>query len=264
MVAMGLLDGRVVLVSGCGPGLGRSVAAAALREGACVVLGDLEGGRAASIRAELDPGEARSLVAPLDIRSEASCEALVAEAEARFGRLDGVVHVAAIDHLVGGLLEGALDDWDRVADVNVKGTLRMTKAAVRLLERQGGSVVVIGTVGVVRPRAGMLRFAYSMSKGALLTAVRYLARELGPKRIRVNTVAPGFKRGPVLEAWAQEESAKRGVTPEALLAGFAGESSLGVLASDDDIANAVTFFLSDWASKVTGQLLYVDAGSYLG
>ncbi len=260
----GLLADRVVLVSGVGPGLGRAVAAAALREGARVALGDLDAERARGIARELDPDGARSLVFPLDITSDAACTAFVARIEARFGRLDGVVHVAALDHLVGGLLEGGLDDWDRTAQINVKGTLQMTRAAVPLLQRSGGSVVVIGTIGVVRPRLETLRFAYAMSKGALRTAVRYLARELGAHRIRVNTVAPGFKWGPVLEAWANEQAARRGVPLGEVVAGLERETALGSLASDDDVANSVVFFLSDLSAKVTGQILYVDAGSYLG
>ena len=261
---MGLLEGRVVLVSGVGPGLGRSVAAAALREGARVALGDLEGERAAAIRDELDPDGTRSLVTALDITRDESCRAFVDTVKAHFGRLDGVVHVAAIDHLVGGLMEGGLDDWDRTASVNVKGTLQMTRAAVPMLQERGGSIVVIGTIGVVRPRAEMLRFAYAMSKGALVAGVRYLARELGRHQIRVNTVAPGFKWGPVLEQWALGQAEKAGISLEELVAKLAADTSLGSLASDDDVANAVVFFLSDLSSKVTGQLLYVEAGSYLG
>ncbi len=261
---MGLLADRVVLVSGVGPGLGRSVAAAALREGASVALGDLDGERARKICSELDPSGGRSLVASLDITSDASCAELVAAVKTRFGRLDGVVHVAALDHVVGGLLEGGLEDWDRTSDVNVKGTLRMTKAAVPLLQERGGSIVVIGTVGAFRPRIEVLRFAYAMSKGALLTAVRYLARELGRHRIRVNTIAPGFKWGPVLEAWAKGEAEKQGVPLRQIVAGLERETSLGSLASDDDIANSVVFFLSDLSAKVTGQTLVVDAGGYLG
>lgn len=261
---MGLLADRVVLVSGVGPGLGRSVAAAALREGASVALGDLDGERARKICSELDPTGERSLVASLDITSDESCAEFVAAVRSRFGRLDGVVHVAALDHVVGGLLEGGLEDWDRTSDVNVKGTLRMTKAAVPLLQERGGSIVVIGTVGAFRPRIEVLRFAYAMSKGALLTAVRYLARELGRHQIRVNTIAPGFKWGPVLEAWAKGEAEKQGVPLREIVAGLERETSLGSLASDDDIANSVVFFLSDLSAKVTGQTLVVDAGGYLG
>jgi NAD(P)-dependent dehydrogenase (short-subunit alcohol dehydrogenase family) len=259
---MGLLDGRVMLVSGVGPGLGRAVAEAALREGASVALGDLEEERLEDLQRLLDPDGERSVALRLDITDDAACDALVAAAHARFGRVDGVVHVAALDTQVGGLLEGGLDDWDRAAAVNVKGTLRMTLAAVPLLQQRGGSVVIIGTIGAVRPRRGMLRMAYGASKGALSTAARYLATELGPHGIRVNTVAPGWKWGPVLEEWAVGESAKRGVGMDELMGPIRQESALQELASDDDIANAVVFFLSDLSAKVTGQTLHVDGGSY--
>ncbi|MBY0402068.1 SDR family oxidoreductase [Myxococcota bacterium] len=261
---MGLLEGRVVLVSGFGPGLGRSVGKAVLLQGGSIVVGDLDGARAEAIRHELDPDAKRSVASTLDITSGASCDALVEQARRRFGRLDGVVHVAALDHVVGGLLEGGLDDWDRTAEINVKGTLRMTKAAVPLLQERGGSVVVIGTNGVYRPRIEVLRFAYAMSKGALLTGVRYLARELGRLRIRVNTVAPGFKWGPVVEAWAEGQAEARGISVREIVEGLERETSLGVLASDDDVADSVVFFLSDLSAKITGQLLVVDSGTYLG
>ena len=261
---MGLLDGRVVVVSGAGPGLGRETAAAALREGARVVLGDLEPERAEAIRAELDPSGARSLAAPLDITSEDACRALVAAAGARFGAIDGLVHVAAFDTAVGGLLEGGLEDWDRSAEVNVKGTLRMTRAAVPLLRVRGGSIVVISSIAAFRPRLEVLRFAYGASKGALFTAARYLARELGPLGIRINTIAPGWKWGPVLEQWTREEAARRGISFDEMLAGMQAEVALRRLASDADIANSIVFFLSDLSSRVTGQCLVVDGGGYLG
>lgn len=261
---MGLLDERVVVVSGAGPGLGRETAAAALREGARVVLGDLERERVEAIRAELDPSGARSLAAHLDITSEEACCALVAAADARFGRIDGLVHVAAFDTAVGGLMDGALEDWDRSSEVNVKGTLRMTRAAVPLLRAQGGSIVVISSVAAFRPRLEVLRFAYGASKGALLTAARYLARELGPAGIRVNTIAPGWKWGPVLAEWAHAEAARRGISFEEMLAGMQAEVALRKLATDSDIANSVVFFLSDLSSRVTGQCLVVDGGGYLG
>jgi NAD(P)-dependent dehydrogenase (short-subunit alcohol dehydrogenase family) len=261
---LGLLDGRVVVVSGAGPGLGRETAAAALREGARVVLGDLEPARAEAIRAELDPQGERSLAAHLDITSEERCQALVAAADARFGRIDGLVHVAAFDTPVGGLLDGGFEDWDRSAEVNVKGTLRMTRAAVPLLRVRGGSIVVISSVAAFRPRVEVLRFAYGASKGALFTAARYLARELGPLGIRINTIAPGWKWGPVLEQWAREEAVRRGISWEDMLAWMHADVSLHQLATDADIANSVVFFLCELSSRVTGQCLVVDGGSYLG
>src|ERR1700674_4093996 len=134
---MGILDGKVFIVSGVGPGLGRAVAATALDEGAGVVLGDIDAGRVSAIREALDPSGTRAVALEADIAAETTADALVAAAADRFGRLDGIVHVAAIDYIVGGLLDGDLDDWTRAADVNVKGTLRLTKAAVPALTESG-------------------------------------------------------------------------------------------------------------------------------
>jgi len=259
---VGLLDGRVVMVSGVGPGLGRATAAAVLREGASVVLGDLDTVRLETIRHELDPDGGHSSAIGLDITQDPDCNAIVEAARERFGRLDGVVHVAALDTVEGGLLESGFDDWDRAADVNVKGTLRLTRASVPPLRERGGSVVVIGTVGAIRPRRETLRFAYGASKGALLTAARYLALELGRDAIRVNTVAPGWKWGPVLEGWAHDEAERRGVTLDEIVAELASETALRRLATDADVANAVVFLLSDLAAAITGQLLVVDGGGY--
>jgi NAD(P)-dependent dehydrogenase (short-subunit alcohol dehydrogenase family) len=113
---VGLLDGRVVMVSGVGPGLGRATAAAALREGARVVLGDLDTARLETICHELDPDGDRAIATGLDITGDRDCAAIADTARERFGRLDGVVHVATLDTVEGGLLEGGFDDWDRAAD----------------------------------------------------------------------------------------------------------------------------------------------------
>jgi NAD(P)-dependent dehydrogenase (short-subunit alcohol dehydrogenase family) len=261
---MGLLDGKIVLVSGVGPGLGRQTAAAALREGAAVALGDLHGDQLEHIRDELDPGGARTLARRTDVTSGAMCEALVAATRERFGRLDAVVHVAADDRAVGGLMDGNVDDWDRLVDVNIKGTLRMTKAAVPLLrEGGGGSVVIIGSIGAVQPLSEHPMMVYGGTKGALLTIGRYLARELGPDGIRVNTVAPGWKWGPVLEAGLYAQAEHLGIDVETLLAPIRARVALRRLAGDADVADAIVFFCSDLARNITGQTLHVDAGDVL-
>jgi len=259
---MGLLDGRVVLVSGVGPGLGRSCAAAALREGALVVLGDLDQVRLERLRREIDESGDRTLAGHLDITDDHTCAALVDSARTRFGRIDGVVHVAALDTVIGGLLDGGFEDLQRTNDVNVVGTMRLTREVVPLLQVNGGSIVIINSVGGFRPRPDNLRFAYGTSKGALMTAARYLACELGPDGIRVNTVAPGFKWCPVLEAWSHGEAARRGIAHQQLMDELHGGVALHQLASDDDVADAVVFFLSDLSRKVTGQTLVVDGGGY--
>lgn len=258
---MGLLDGRVVLVSGVGPGLGREVASAVLREGGSFVATDVEAERAEGIRADLDPSGDRSLALAVDITDDDACAAAAPRIQERFGRLDGLVNVAAFDAAVGGLLDdGLLEDWDRSAEVNVKGTLRLTRAVAPLLQAQGGSIVVIGSTSFARPRRTRWNIAYGMSKGALVTATYYLAEELGPHGVRANTVAPGWKWGPVVESYFDGEAARQGVDRDVLVAGICEELSLRRMATDGDVANAAVFFLSDMSRSVTGQTLFVDGG----
>lgn len=257
----GLLVNKVVLVSGVGPGLGRACARAVLAGGGFVVMGDLDPTRVIAIGKELDPDGQRSLALGMDITEPADVARVVTAIRDRWGRLDGLVHVAALDTPVGGLEDGDLDDWDRVSKVNVRGTLELTKAALDLLGR-GSSVVVIGSIGAVRPRFGSLRMAYGASKGALATIARYLATELGPRGIRVNTVAPGWKWGPVLAGYVDSLAASTGRSTEEIIDGFRAESALRDIADDDDVADSVAFFLSDLSRKVSGQTLHVDAGGY--
>lgn len=258
---MGLLDDRVVLISGVGPGLGHETAAAVLDEGGRVVLTDMFGDRVEKIRADLDPGGERSLAVEVDITSAAHCAALPERVRARFPHVHGIVNVAAFDDPVGGLMDDdVLDDWDRAAAVNVKGTLRVTKAMVPLMPPDGGSIVIIGSTSFARTRRTRWNLAYGMSKGALVTATYFLADELGPSGIRTNTVAPGWKWGPRVEGYFDGEAARQGVDRQVLVDTISEELSLRRMATDRDVANAAVFFLSDMSRAITGQTIFVDGG----
>jgi NAD(P)-dependent dehydrogenase (short-subunit alcohol dehydrogenase family) len=258
---MSQLDGKVVLVSGVGPGLGRSAAAAVLREGGSVVLGDLDGEQLARLAAGLDPTGKRVARAEADITSPTACERLVALTRERFGRLDGVVHVAAHSAAIGGLMDGDLDDWDRVSAVNVRGTLQLTKAAVPLLrESGGGSIIIIGSIAAIHSVEGIPQIAYGASKAALVAATHYLSRELGPDGIRVNTIAPGWKWGVTLENEIGKQAAALGVTVEEFMAPVRAAHPLRRYTNDDEVSNTIVFFCSDLAPSITGQTLYIDGG----
>jgi NAD(P)-dependent dehydrogenase (short-subunit alcohol dehydrogenase family) len=260
---VGLLEGRVVLVSGVGPGLGRETAAAVLREGGRAVMTDMIGDRVRLIGSELDPGGTRSLIVEADVTSEQQCADLASKVRERFGRLDGLVNVAALDTAVGGLMdEGILEDWDVSAAVNVKGTLRMTRSLVPLMMEppSAGSIVLIASTAFLRPRRTRFNVAYAMTKGALATATYYLAEELGPNGIRTNTIAPGWKWGPVVEAYFEGEAERRGVDPKSLVDAMCEELSLRRMATDADVANTAVFFLSDMSRAITGQIIFVDGG----
>lgn len=255
-----LLDGRVVVISGTGPGLGLQTARAVLREGGNVVLGDRLD-HVEALRAQLDPGGTRSAAVIGDISDSVSCETVVRTAADRFGRLDALVNVAAVDRVFGGLMDGSLDDWDLAAGVNVKGTLQLTKAAVPLIESTGGGAVIfIGSYAAVARDETFALLAYGTTKAAMMTAAWYLARELGPRGIRVNTVAPGYKWGPVLEGVLREQAQALGVDIEEVVKPIRDSLALRRIPTDVDVANAIVFFCSDLAASITGQTLFVDAG----
>ncbi|MHC0433222.1 SDR family oxidoreductase [Streptomyces sp. O3] len=260
---MRLLQGKTVLVSGVGAGLGHEVAAAVVRDGGRAVLGARTEANLAKTAAAIDPDGRATAFRPTDITDEAQCEALVALALERFGRLDAVVHVAAWDSYFGGLADADFATWQRVVDVNLLGTLRMTRACLPALRERGGAVVIIGTQSSVVAPSQVRQAAYAASKGALTSAMYSLARELGPDRVRVNTVLPGWMWGPPVEAYVRFTAQSDGVPETDVLARLTERMALPELATDGDVADAAVFLASDRARSITGQSLLVNAGEVM-
>jgi NAD(P)-dependent dehydrogenase (short-subunit alcohol dehydrogenase family) len=260
---MSLLAGKTVVVSGVGAGLGRQVAAAVVRDGGRAVLGARTEASLAKTAAEVDPGGARTAYRATDISDEGQCEALARLARERFGGIDAVVHVAALDSHFGGLEDADFESWRSVLDVNLLGTLRMTRACLPSLKQGGGSVVFIGTQSAVAAPSQVRQAAYAASKGALTSAMYALAREFGPHRIRVNTVLPGWMWGPPVQAYVRFAARSEGVPEAAVLDRLTERMALPDLATDADVADAVAFLASDRARAITGQSLLVNAGELM-
>ncbi|SBT89823.1 NAD(P)-dependent dehydrogenase, short-chain alcohol dehydrogenase family [Streptomyces sp. DI166] len=260
---MSLLAGRTVVVSGVGPGLGHQVAAAVVRDGGNAVLGARTEANLAKSAAEIDPGGERTAYRRTDITDESQCEALAGLAVERFGRIDGVVHVAALDSYFGGLADADFVTWQSVLDVNLLGSLRMTRACLPSLKERGGSVVFIGTQSAVAAPSQVRQAAYAASKGALTSAMYSLARELGPDRIRVNTVLPGWMWGPPVQAYVRFAAQSEGLGEPEVLKRLTDRMALPELATDGDVADAAVFLVSDRARAITGQSLLVNAGELM-
>ncbi len=160
-----LLAGKTVVVSGVGAGLGHRVAETVVRDGGRAVLGARTAASLAKSAAEIDPGGRHTAHLPTDITDEGRCEALAALAVERFGGIDAVVHVAAWDSYFGGVEDADFATWQSVLDVNLLGTLRMTRACLPALKERGGSVVVIGTQSAVAAPSQVRQAAYAASKG---------------------------------------------------------------------------------------------------
>jgi NAD(P)-dependent dehydrogenase (short-subunit alcohol dehydrogenase family) len=257
---VGILDGKTIVVSGVGPGLGREVAALTLRDGGTVVLGARTESKLAATAAELDPSGQRVAWAATDITDQAQCQALVDTALERFGAVHGVVQVAALDTLMGGIMDTPDEDWTASFNVNVVGPVHLVKAAAPALEAAGGgSIVLIGSQSYRWPQ--VTQIAYASAKGALVSASYYMAKDLGPKGIRVNTVVPTWMWGPPVEGYVQMMVAG-GMTEDEAKGTITRNMPLGEIPADEDVAEACVWLCSDRARMITGQSLYVNAGEF--
>ena len=254
-----ILEDKVVVISGVGAGLGKQIARAALRDGAKVFLGARTAETLRQVSAELDPDGERVGWRNLDITDGERCKKFAAAAEQRFGRVDALVNCAAHDTLFGGLMDSAPEDWKVAFDTNFDGSLRLTRELVPALETAGGgSVVFIGAQAMYRPQTPQL--GYAASKAALSTAALYLADELGPRRIRVNTVVPTWMWGAPVEGYVEGQAQAQGVSKDEIVAGITANMALDEIPGEADVAEAAVFLSSDRARMITGQSLLVNAG----
>lgn len=254
-----LLEGKVGVVSGVGPGLGRSIALAFAQAGAAVVLAARTESYLAEVQARVEDLGGRAHGVVTDITDPAQCDRLVQAAVDTYGRLDVLVHNAASPDRGGRFATVDLAEWRRLMDVNLFGALALTHSAIPALRDAGaGSVVFVNSMIV---RAVQLNLGgYATSKAALLSAAHVLARELGPDQIRVNSVVPGWLWGPSVERVLRRRARDEGRSVEEQVAEITARIPLGVIPSSDDAANAVVFFASDLSSVITGQSLDVNGG----
>ncbi len=259
-----ILEGKTVVVSGVGAGLGREVAALAIRDGANVVLGARTESQLERVAKEIDASGKRVAFVRTDILDDAQCEGLAALALSRFGRLDALVQVAAYDTAFGGLRDGNLDDFQRATEVNVVGSARMVKAVAPGMQRSGGgSIVLIGAQASFKPMPDASQMAYAASKGALRSVMYYLARELGPDRIRVNTVVPTWMWGDPVEGYVKMQAEQEGVDRSVILARITSRMAIPEIPQDADVAEAAIFLCSNRARFITGQYLMVNSGELM-
>jgi NAD(P)-dependent dehydrogenase (short-subunit alcohol dehydrogenase family) len=198
----------------------------------------------------------------LDITDPASCAAAVETAVAEHGGLDVLVNNAFHYGDQTPAMDADLARWRRVVDVNLFGTLQMTRAAVPALRQRGdGRVVMVNTMSVrkIAAAAG----AYAASKAALESVTKTLAVELGADGIRVNGIHPGYIWGPSVEIYLDRLAEERGTTPDDVHRKIADETCLKYLPPSAEIAGSVVFFASDLSKPVTGQSLGVNAGHWL-
>lgn len=249
------LTGNVAVVTGGASGIGRAIAAELRRGGADVVVADRRGApEAAAELAREVATEAAAAGIEVDVASQPSVEGLAAEVVRRFGGIDVLVNNAALfAETRGGPFESIpVDEWRRVLEVNVIGTALCAGAVVASMrERGGGAILNLASGTVFKGVPGRLH--YVASKGAVVALTRSLARELGPDKIRVNAIAPGFTLSDGVLA-----------NQASFATSIAGAPSSRSLARDQlpsDVAGAARFLCGPAADFITGQTLVVDGGS---
>lgn len=257
---MHLVD-RTVIVSGVGTGLGKEIARAIVEGGGNAVIAARTAEVLATNADELDPSGEHVAWLRADITSPDDCDALVGFALDRFGKLDGVAHCAALDNTFGGIEDADFDTWRKVFDVNVFGTMQLTKAAVPALKDTQGSIVFVGTQAAYKSQ--VMQMAYGASKAALQGAAVHMAVELGVHGIRVNTVVPSWIWGPAVEGYMTYQAQQRGVPLDDVVGEVTVNMAIKQIPTSRDIADAVAFFLSDESKRITGQQLLVNAGEYM-
>jgi 3-oxoacyl-[acyl-carrier protein] reductase len=239
---------RVALVTGGGRGIGAATAELLGREGARVVVSDMDAGPAEEVA-----GPIKGLAIACDVTQRQQVESMVGRAVSEFGRLDILVCCAGIirDNL---LFKMSDDDWDAVIDTHLKGTFLCARAAQKpMVEQKYGKMVFLSSTSALGNRG---QTNYSAAKAGLQGMARTLAIELGPFNINVNAVAPGFVETRMTRATAE----RMGVDFEAFKVGAASQIPLGRIGQPDDIATVVGFLCSDESSFVSGQTIYVRGG----
>ncbi|MEQ1831657.1 MAG: glucose 1-dehydrogenase [Candidatus Eisenbacteria bacterium] len=247
-------SGLSVLVTGASSGIGRATALKLAAEGANVGLAGRRRARLDEVAVLVQKAGTRALVLEGDVRDEATCARFVAECEAAFGGLDGLVNAAGV---IGN---GAIDatapaEWDRVMDNNVRSLYLMTRAAAESLKKQKGSIVNLSSVAGNRPYAGL--GAYCVSKAAVDMITRCAALDFAPHGVRVNAVSPGVvvtELHTVTNAVADYAAfLERGKTTH----------PLGRVGNADEVAALIAFLLSSEAGWITGASMPIDGGRAL-
>lgn len=257
---MGMLENKVVLISGVGPALGTTLARRCAQEGADLVLAARTVERLEGVAGEIEGLGRRAVSVGTDITDEAQVANLVDKSLEAYGKVDVLINNAFKVPSMKPLAKTSFDHIRETFELTVLGALRLIQGLTPALTEAKGSVVNVNSM-VVRhsdPKQG----AYKMAKSALLAMSQSLASELGQQGIRVNSVLPGYIWGGTLQGYFEHQAGKYGTTVDEIYKAAAVNSDLKRLPTEDEVASAILFMASDLSSGITGQALDVNCGEY--
>lgn len=249
----GKLSDRVAIVTGAGAGIGRATAALFHREGASVVVAEIDAAAGREAATAIDPTGERVLCIEADVSRSAEAERVVSETTQRFGTVDVLVNNAGVE-LKKPVEETTEEEWDRVLATNLKSAFLMSKYVIPILKaKRRGAVVMNSSVGYYI--AAVNSAAYGASKAGMMALARGMALELAPYGVRVNAVCPG-----VIDTPMNERNLARAEDPEAMRRSWYEVTPLRRLGTPEDVAKAMLFLVSDDSGFITGTPLVIDGG----
>jgi 2-keto-3-deoxy-L-fuconate dehydrogenase len=249
------LGGKVAVVTGGGSGIGRAISTLFGAQGAHVVVVDLDGQAAETAAAAITAVGGRADAAPCDVSDAAQVKATFDMIVGRTRRLDILINNAGVAH-VGNIERTPEDEFDRLYRINVKGVYLCSQAAVPVMVRQGGGVIlnmasIVSFIGVAD------RFAYAMSKGAVLSMTKSVAIDYVKQNVRCNCICPARIRTPFVDGFVKKNYPGR---EAAVLQELSEYQPMRRMGSPDEVAYLALFLLADAASRVTGQAYPLDGG----
>jgi NAD(P)-dependent dehydrogenase (short-subunit alcohol dehydrogenase family) len=251
------LEGKTAVITGAGSGIGRAIAILFARQGAHVEVLDRSLASAEETVAEIRRAGGAASCQLCDVSDHAAAGAAIRKAAIARGRLDILVNNAGIAH-VGSVLQTTEEDFDRIYRVNVKGVFNCLKAGVELMAAGGG-----GSIVNLASTASLLgipdRFAYSMSKGAVLTMTLSVARDYLQQKIRCNAICPGRIHTPFVDGFIKKNYPGRETEMFQKLSEY---QPIGRMGKPEEVAAVALFLASDEASFVTGSAYTVDGGTF--
>ncbi len=251
-------QGRVVLVTGGGAGIGAAISSVLAARGWRVAVTDKDG-----LAAERVADSIGGMAAKLDVTVAASISRAADEVEARLGPIDAWVANAGVSSMAP-FTEISEPEWDRNVDINAKGVFLTGQEAARRFIARGGGGVIVNTASMAGKRGAAPFLAhYVASKFAVVGLTQAMAAELAPAGIRVNCVCPGYVVTGMQERELAWEAALRGCTIEAVRALYVADTPLRRLETPEDVATVVAFLLSPDAAFMTGEAVAVNGGSFM-
>jgi len=256
------LKDKVAIVTGAASGIGKEIARTFVREGAHVVIADLNAAAAAAAAAELDASGKSCRGIAMDVSDESQVETGIASVIAARGRIDVLVSNAGIQ-VVAPIEEQSFADWKRLLAIHLDGAFLTTRAVLRQMYSQAsGSILYMGSVH--SKEASMLKAPYVTAKHGLMGLAKVVAKEGAKHGVRANVICPGFVRTPLVDKQIPEQARKLGISEQAVIKDVMLKETVdGEFTTTEDVAEAALFFASFESNALTGQSLVVSHGWYM-